>query len=118
MILAQHFCSLIKLVQGTGKLCTCCQREKCNKKWSDYCLLPVSNWSIIMIGPCGFSVSILPPICNPRFSVMDGIAKNAKNNYTWMWEIFWNGHLEIQEHHGWTQICEWKTNDLFIQLGC
>jgi hypothetical protein len=27
MILAQHFCSVIKLVQGTGKLCTCQKRR-------------------------------------------------------------------------------------------
>jgi hypothetical protein len=43
-------CSLPWLVHGATQLCT--SKRECNKYWT-WLQLSISDWSIIMIGPCG-----------------------------------------------------------------
>jgi len=38
-----------------------------------------------------FAISSLPTICSPSFSFVGGLRK--RSNYTWMWDIFLQGHI-------------------------
>ncbi len=58
-------------------------------------LIPVSDWSIIMIGPGGLLLVVPTYLQFPPFQFFgSGGAANKVNNETWMWEnIVAGGHL-------------------------
>jgi len=51
--------------------CTC--KKECNKYDLTIAQCFVSNWAIIMIGPCGLLLVVPPPICCLSFSFMGGV---------------------------------------------
>jgi hypothetical protein len=55
-------------------------------------LLSISDWLIIMIGTGGFLV-VVPHLFSVPVSVLWMGLQNYLNNYTWMWKIFWQGHI-------------------------
>jgi len=85
-------------VCGSRKWCFCCTfaqfaaeagkkahhscapaREECNKYDLSECLLPVFDWSIIMIGPGGLLLVVPTYLQSPAFSFMCGGCRKVNN---------------------------------------